>query len=207
MDTPALTDPRLAALPVEECGEPLIDVCAIQSLTADDRCGAREGSSTRLRATVVDRLVTAQSLLPRGVRLLVIEGHRSMHRQQEHFAECVADLAAVHPDWPIGQVREEAGWHCSPSGTAPHRTGAAVDVSLCDPEGRELDLGGPVYATPLSTVDSTPSAVANRRILRTALGDAGLINLPTAWWHWSFGDPYWALATGAPAVQYGPVDV
>ncbi len=28
---------------------------------------------------------------------------------------------------------------------------------------------------------------------------------PTEWWHWSYGDRYWALVTGAPAALYGPV--
>ena len=32
------------------------------------------------------------------------------------------------------------------------------------------------------------------------------MNYPTEWWHWSYGDRYWALVTGAPAAHYGPVD-
>jgi D-alanyl-D-alanine dipeptidase len=32
-----------------------------------------------------------------------------------------------------------------------------------------------------------------------------LVNYPTEWWHWSYGDRYWALMTGAPAALYGPV--
>ena len=31
---------------------------------------------------------------------------------------------------------------------------------------------------------------------------AGLVNYPTEWWHWSFGDRYWALLTGAAAACY-----
>jgi D-alanyl-D-alanine dipeptidase len=205
MDTHPLTDPRIASVPVEECGEELVDVYDIPSLTTDARLRGRDGSSTRLRSTVVDRLVTAQSLLPRGVRLLVVEGHRSPDRQREHFAECVASLAVAHPDWPADRVRHEAGWHCSPSGTAPHLTGAAADVTLCDPYGEELDLGGPVHAAPKSTVDIPARARANRRVFHAAMRDAGFINLPTAWWHWSFGDPYWSFVTGARAAIYGPV--
>ena len=39
------------------------------------------------------------------------------------------------------------------------------------------------------------------------LGGAGLVNYPTEWWHWSYGDRYWALVTGAAHALYGPVDV
>ncbi len=36
---------------------------------------------------------------------------------------------------------------------------------------------------------------------------AGLVNYPTEWWHWSFGDRYWALATGKAAALYGPKEI
>ena len=39
----------------------------------------------------------------------------------------------------------------------------------------------------------------------TVLCGAGLVNYPTEWWHWSYGDRYWALMTGATAAVYGPV--
>jgi D-alanyl-D-alanine dipeptidase len=212
VDTHPLTDSQLDDIPVEECGEPLMDVGGVAALAVDPRLRGRAGSSTRLRGTVVDRLVIAQSLLPRGLRLLVVEGHRSAYRQREHFDECVAGVAAAHPDWPRPQVLEEAGWHCSPSGTAPHVTGAAADLTLCDARGVELDLGSPVHGDPTCDACRTGAAQigaparAHRRTLGTALAGAGLINLPTAWWHWSFGDPYWALVTGTRAAIYGPVE-
>jgi D-alanyl-D-alanine dipeptidase len=42
-------------------------------------------------------------------------------------------------------------------------------------------------------------------VLGDALSGAGLVNYPTEWWHWSYGDRYWALVTGAPTTRYGPV--
>lgn len=48
------------------------------------------------------------------------------------------------------------------------------------------------------------TARANRDVLGDALSAAGLVNYPTEWWHWSFGDRYWALGTGAPSAHYGP---
>jgi D-alanyl-D-alanine dipeptidase len=212
MDTHPLTDPRLDGIAVQECGEPLTDVRGVAALAADPRLRGRDGSSSQLRGTVVDRLVTAQSLLPRGLRLLVVEGHRTAGRQREHFDECVAALAAAHPDWTGQRVLEEAGWHCSPSGTAPHLTGAAADLTLCDSRGAELDLGGPVHADPTDGACRTGAAGISararehRNTLGTALTGAGLINLPTAWWHWSFGDPYWALVTGTRTAIYGAVE-
>lgn len=50
-------------------------------------------------------------------------------------------------------------------------------------------------------------ARTNRATLGRALSSAGLINYRTEWWHWSFGDRYWALRTRQPAALYGPVDM
>ena len=47
----------------------------------------------------------------------------------------------------------------------------------------------------------------NRTVLADALSGAGLVNYPTEWWHWSYGDRYWALLTGADHALYGPVEV
>lgn len=49
-------------------------------------------------------------------------------------------------------------------------------------------------------------ARAHRGLLARVLGGAGLVNYPTEWWHWSYGDRYWALVTGAPAALYGPIE-
>ncbi|WP_413254142.1 hypothetical protein OG754_38745 [Streptomyces decoyicus] len=40
-----------------------------------------------------------------------------------------------------------------------------------------------------------------------ALSSVGMVNYPTEWWHWSFGDRYWALCTGVAFAPYGPCDL
>ena len=96
---------------------------------------------------------------------------------------------------------------------APHVAGAAVDLTLVDSAGRELDLGTPVDATPEQSEGAcyfgapqvSSHARADRELLARVLRGAGLVNYRTEWWHWSYGDRYWALVTGAPAALYGPV--
>ncbi|WP_222115898.1 M15 family metallopeptidase [Chromobacterium vaccinii] len=50
------------------------------------------------------------------------------------------------------------------------------------------------------------SARTNRRILIRAMRDAGFVNYPSEWWHWSHGDRYWAAVTCAPAALYAAVE-
>jgi zinc D-Ala-D-Ala dipeptidase len=48
-------------------------------------------------------------------------------------------------------------------------------------------------------------ARANRDLLAGVLCREGLVNYPSEWWHYSYGDRCWAVATGAGAALYGPV--
>ena len=74
-------------------------------------------------------------------------------------------------------------------------------------------MGTPLNATPEDSAGACYFAAENisnearhhRKILAAALAEAGLVNYPTAWWHWSYGDRYWAFTTGHSAAIYGPV--
>jgi len=48
-------------------------------------------------------------------------------------------------------------------------------------------------------------ARSHRAMLVAALAPTGLVNYPTEWWHWSYGDRYWAHVTGATHAVYGAV--
>jgi D-alanyl-D-alanine dipeptidase len=135
----------------------------------------------RVRSAVAARLRRAQVALPVGISLRVVEGH------------CIAATA--------------------PIGVALHGSGAAIDLTLVDLFGRELDMGAPLHSTLeesagrcfLDAPDISAVARERRIQLSRVLTDAGLINYPGGWWHWSYGDRYWALVTGAGAAHYGPV--
>lgn len=71
-----MADPRVAAIPVRECGEPLVDVrSGPAALLVDGRRSDPDGAFAHLRQHVRDQLVEAQRQLPGGLRLLVVEGY------------------------------------------------------------------------------------------------------------------------------------
>ncbi|MCX4624479.1 MULTISPECIES: M15 family metallopeptidase [Streptomyces] len=209
-----MSDPRVAAIPVQERGEVLLDT-RVHGLRVDDRKQDAAGAWAHVRQGVLTRLQQAQSLLPGGVQLLFIEGYRPPSLQRRYFEEYSDELARAHPDWQAAELREAASRFVSPPEIAPHSAGAAVDVTLIDHQGRELDMGTRVNASPEEsegacyTDASNLSARArtNRATLGDALSTAGLINYGTEWWHWSFGDRYWALQTQQPAALYGPIEL
>ncbi|WP_043626773.1 M15 family metallopeptidase [Nonomuraea candida] len=210
-----LSDPRIAAIPVRECGEPLVDLRDEKTIRLDARLADPAGAYAHVRLGVGDRLAAAQAQLPRGLRLLLVEGHRPAFLQERYFTGCLSRMRDAHPGWPADLLRAEAGKYVSPPETAPHVAGGAVDVTLCAPDGTELPMGTEVNATPPEHgeecyTDSpaiSAEARGNRKALITAMTATGFVNYPTEWWHWSYGDRYWAYLTGASHARYGPIDL
>jgi D-alanyl-D-alanine dipeptidase len=178
-------DPAFGAVPVRDCGELLVDVRA----TAPLQVAGEHPRFTLLRSSVVDLLVVAQSLLPRDVRLLVVDGYRP----------AAADRPTHAP------------------ASAGHLTGAAVDLTLCGQTGVPLPIdlasGGTCPTCAAYDEDLTARADAgpgglhldNHALLVDALTAMGFVNCPPRWWHWSYGDRHWAHATRAPHARYGPL--
>lgn len=194
-----LADPVVHAVRVRDNGDPLIPLAFAPGVL--------------VRAQLAGRLIEARAALPRGVGLRVIEGHRSVADQRAIIDEYTRELRGLHPDADEVELNRLSSRFVAPVAVAPHVAGAAVDLTLVDDAGDELWLGTPVDATPEQSggacwfdADVDPTARRNRTVLARALGDAGLVNYPTEWWHWSYGDRYWALLTGAEHAIYGPVE-
>jgi zinc D-Ala-D-Ala dipeptidase len=202
-----ISDARVRAVPVRESGEALV---ALPRAFAG--CDASVDGPL-VRASLALRLGEAQRLLPDGLHLRVIEGFRPQVSQRRIIEAYAGRLRADHPGLTGFELERLTSRYVAPLDVAPHVAGAAVDVTLVDQTGRELDLGCPLDATPeesdgrcyLSAPGLSAEATANRALLALVLGAVGLVNYPTEWWHWSYGDRYWAMVTGAPHALFGPV--
>ncbi|MEV4369006.1 M15 family metallopeptidase [Nonomuraea sp. NPDC049637] len=209
-DVVLISDPRVSAIPVQECGEPLADVRG--RLRVDTRMADADGAYAHLRAGLLDRLERAESSLPDGFHLLIVEGYRPIATQRRIFEGYRAELLTTYPDMTPDESYVAASRYVSPVEVAPHTAGAAVDLTLCAPDGTEYDMGTQVNDNPEESGGACYTAAAgvpaqaraHREILAAALEPVGLVNYPTEWWHWSYGDRYWAMSTGAPAALYGP---
>ncbi|QIZ38598.1 M15 family metallopeptidase [Saccharopolyspora sp. ASAGF58] len=212
-DRVLLADPVVRAVPVQECGEELIDIAEVDQLRVDTRLADPAGHHRLLRVGVVERLVDAAKGLG-DVRIAVVEGFRPTVLQQRYFDDHVASLTARHPEWPPDRVHREAtAYVAEPTEFAPHVSGGAVDLTLVGPDDEELDMGCAVNATPAQSAGGCatgfPELPAPARAARARLADAlhavGLVNYPTEWWHWSYGDQHWALRTGAAHAKYAAI--
>ncbi|MEU8950607.1 M15 family metallopeptidase [Streptomyces sp. NPDC048489] len=93
--------------------------------------------------------------------------------------------------------------------------GTAVDVTLVDQDGHELDLGTRVKASPKESDEAcfthapniSDQARHHRRLLLDAMESAGFTNYGTEFWHFSAADRYDALMRQDPHARYGPIEL
>ncbi|RZA32612.1 MAG: D-alanyl-D-alanine dipeptidase [Lysobacteraceae bacterium] len=94
----------------------------------------------------------------------------------------------------------------NPARGSIHSYGMALDITLLDEQGRELDMGtGFDDMTELShpaleegflaAGKLSEAQVANRRLLREAMLEAGFFGINTEWWHFDCGDRELVRAT------------
>lgn len=130
----------------------------------------------------------------------------------EKLVKAVQGLQAAHPRYRLliydalrprsvqyvlwDQVKgtEKETYVANPKGGSIHNFGFALDITVLDEQGKELDMGTPyddftALSQPqletkyLKEGRLTEVQIRNRRVLRTAMEDAGFIQLPVEWWH------------------------
>lgn len=212
-------DDRVKQIHVKESGEPIVDFrLEFPELLFDfDRHHVQKESKSisHGRREVGRQLVQAQSLLPKGIKLLVKECHRPMRVQKGFWDGYTRFLCKKFPDWSEDQIYDECSKLNAPLEVAPHTTCGAIDLTLVNANGQWLDMGTEFNASPLETQNATYTdaenigliAKTNRKVLSGVMTEVGFVNYPTEWWHWSYCDKYWALIKKLPHAIYGSVEL
>jgi D-alanyl-D-alanine dipeptidase len=209
-------------MPIVDCGEPLIDVANSKLITygSPPECPETEPFYRLLREGVISRLEKAQQRLPIGLRFRLYEGFRSPQVQKMLFDGQLRRIREENPScdekWCYVQAAKLASPLCTFEGvqiTPPHSTGGAVDIEIVDNSGRPLDFGMelsewnvvPPQLCATACDRLSDAAVRNRKLLVEILAAEGFINYPREWWHFSYGDQYWAFVSGNTNAVYGAV--
>lgn len=99
-----------------------------------------------------------------------------------------------HLLWNKVKGTSQEKYVANPKWGSSHNFGLALDVSILDEHGTELDMGTPYDDfTPLAEPrleekflrqgKLTIAQINNRRLLRKVMGDAGFVGLAVEWWH------------------------
>lgn len=217
-----IVDPRILAINIQENHEELIDLNTQTEIKIGPSPEIENNTDyTKMRKTVYEKLVSAQKLLPKNIRFCLYEGYRSLDLQKFLFETRKKLVEKSHPnknpkelfDEVIRMVSPVTNWDGSVN-IPPHSTGAAVDVYLIDENGDSLDMGihpkdwlldveGVLSRT--NAVNISPEAKKNRKMMSEVLSQVGFVNYFTEYWHWSYGDRYWAYQLGKSHAIYDVV--
>ena len=141
-----------------------------------------------LQKEVAERLSKCQDFLDSirpGYRLLVFDGVRPQQVQKEMW-----DALDSIPKHRRGKFVS------NPALGSVHNFGAAVDLTIIDTKGNQLDMGAGYddfreIAFPkleshfLSTGELSANQVNNRRLLRRVMSSQKFNNIPSEWWHFN----------------------
>lgn len=176
-----------------------------------------------MRKEAAERLYQAAGHLPEGFRFRIWDAWRPFALQHELYEVYSKDIIR---DFHLENVSEEErkavirGFVSDPVPEKEippvHTTGGAIDLTILDADGKELDMGTGFDAfTEKTRTDYFETALhldfeeraeqirENRRLLYWLMINAGFTNLPSEWWHYDFGDRFWAYYHECPAIYTG----
>ena len=194
---------------IRECGEPLVDLkkaCPGLVLRLDG------GKRAYVRRQVARMLKRALRSLPKGMTFVIRDAWRSPDEQEGIFHGFVRRFGRQHPAWSGARVRNEAKKFVADARgkfASGHMTGGALDLRLIK-HGRRV----PMRSRRLSYAENAhphhkklPAyLLKNRQIMYQAMSKAGFSQCHNEFWHWSYGDIYWAMRTGRKTAIYGVVE-
>ncbi|MBD3241966.1 MAG: peptidase M15D vanX D-ala-D-ala dipeptidase [Chitinivibrionales bacterium] len=195
----SITPDSASALEQRLSAEGFVDVRAVDSTIRVDLKYARADnfmkanvygafSKCYLRREAAEKLARANAhlrTLRPGWSLLVADGLRPRRVQRRM--------------WEIVQGTPMQRYVANPRWGSMHNYGCAVDLTIADSSGNRLDMGCPIdHFGPLSQPrleqqylregKLTEEQIANRRLLRTVMTEAGFQPLAIEWWHFNAFD-------------------
>lgn len=190
---------------IKENNEPLVKIRETQRLKAV--------SGNKVRQSVYKMLIKASENLSDDFTLIVVEGYRSPEKQKLNWDSRFKIVKEKNPNLPIREIERITRLSVAqPVGEyGGHQTGGAVDVTLGDKQRNQLFLGTKVLEFSSKTPTDAPGLNREekrlRKILVKTMKQAGFVNYPGEWWHYSYGDRMWAAYSRKKYCMYGPIEL
>jgi D-alanyl-D-alanine dipeptidase len=218
-----IADPKVLKIPIAECSEELIDLKNQDEIYfgAAPESPLTINDYTWIRKSIYEMLCLAQKALPNNWRFKIYEGFRSRKVQELLFEQQYKALLKKFPKKSREELFYEVTCLVSPvinidgSVNIPaHNTGGAIDIELITKNGDLIEMG--MAAKDWKQVDPKLCAtnysylekniLNNRKILFEVMTGHDFVNYQNEWWHYSYGDRYWAYIKQAASAIYGSAD-
>lgn len=175
-----------------------------------------------VRETVANKLVDAAKKLPQGYKLLVWDAWRPIEVQQALFDDFCTKLKIIYGYSNEIAFSKAQKYVSLPSDDkfkpSPHYTGGAVDLTIINENIVPLNMGtnfdyfeneaktdffekyNANNSLDLFTFDLIQT---NRRLLFNVMLSCGFTNYPNEWWHYDYGNQFWAVQKKCYAIYSG----
>ena len=178
-------------------------------------------TSCYVRKSLFSKLIVAvdilQSLQP-NYSFLVYDAWRPETVQQSLFDDYKTIISQQHPaktELECVTLTEQfvSLPSTNPLKPSPHITGGSIDLTILDANGNPLNMGThfdsftnkahtDFFEDSLNKND-TDGIKVNRRLLYQVMTQAGFTNFPFEWWHFDYGNQFWASLSKQPYAFYG----
>jgi D-alanyl-D-alanine dipeptidase len=115
----------------------------------------------------------SEALNKKGYRVKIWDGYRPLEVQRIFW-----------------KLMPDERYVANPEKGSRHNRGCAVDITLVDKDGKELDMGTLFddfsERAHRDYKELEPNVVANRKLLEYVMKEHGFEGLPTEWWHFDY---------------------
>lgn len=177
-----------------------------------------------VRERIRDMLIEATNLLPEGCKFVVWDTWRPLAVQEFYYLHYKEIFRKEFPTFSEAELSEYTQKFFSlpsddPTKPSPHNTGGSVDLSIVDKNSVPMNMGTEFdemtekaytryFEKKLSQGDSLTEkekeALENRRLLYHIMTNVGFTSYSEEWWHFDFGNQFYAKIKGTVAF-YGKI--
>jgi len=172
-----------------------------------------------VRESVFLKIEKALGIMPKNMELVIWDGWRPLATQQALFDVFKSRISTDMPNLSEEELLNRTSVYVSlpssdPQKPSPHSTGGAVDLTVAYRGGDLLEMGtdyddfSEKARTVFFELDNsvlTKSKIdwrENRRLLYAIMTEAGFTNYPEEWWHFDYGDQFWASISSSQHALY-----
>lgn len=168
-----------------------------------------------LRQSVYSRLLEALCTLPKGYSFKVFDAWRPYAVQKFLFEQYAKKIENSEHISFLEAMEKAKRFVSYPSLDEKkpfvHSTGGAIDLTIIDNNGKELNMGtefddfSSLAYTDHFDCTSSDEIRNNRRLLYYVMTNAGFSNYPSEWWHYDYGDAFWAFENDMKTAIFGGI--
>lgn len=204
-------------IPIKGSDEPLVDLSKYDFILEPSyfNQGLSPDKTIYIRKSIAEKLTKIQDKLE-IYKFKIWDGYRSREVQNNIYIKFWKLLKEKNPNWDTEKLEKEVGVFVTkpnnPNRIPPHATGGAIDLTLVDAKGKELDMGtvfdcfGKEASSMYFEQKKTNEQIRkNRKLLREAMLSEDFRSDEDEWWHFDFGNQIWAAKLNKPFAFYGEV--